>query len=43
MNLLKGIKLEFICIKMKLMKNTKHSQKNFSRKALVPKSTADFT
>ena len=42
MNFLKGIKLDFICIKMKLMKNAKYSQQNFSRKVLVPQSTANF-
>ena len=43
MNFLKGIKLYFICMKMKLMNNKKYLQQKFSRKVLVPKTTADFT
>ena len=44
MNFSKGIKLDFICMKMKLMKNNKKyfSKKN-SRKELVPETTADIT
>ena len=30
-------------MKMKLMKNKKHLQQKFSRKVLVPQTTADFT
>ena len=30
-------------MKMKLMKNKKYSQQKFSRKVLVPQTTADFT
>ena len=41
MNFLKGIKLDFIC--MKLMKNKKYLQQKFSRKVVVPKTPADFT
>ena len=43
MNFLKGIKLDFISMKMKLMKNKKYLQQIFSRKVLVPQTTADFT
>ena len=43
MNFTKGIKLDFICMKMKLMKNKKYLQQKFSRKVLVPQTTADFT
>ena len=40
---LKGNKLDFICMNMKLMKNKKYLQQKFSRKVLVPQTTADFT
>ena len=40
---LEGNKLDFICMKMKLMKNRKYLQQKFSRKVLVPQTTADFT
>ena len=44
MNFLKGIKLDFICLKMKLMKNKIYlQQKKNSRMVLVPQTTADFT
>ena len=43
MNFQKGIKLDFICMTMKLMKNKKYLQQKFSRKVLVPQTTADFT
>ena len=43
MNFLKGIKLDFICTKMKLMKNIKYLQQKISRMVLVPQTTADFT
>ena len=43
MNFLKGIKLDFICMKMKLMRNKKYLQQNFSRNVLVPETTADLT
>ena len=43
MNFKKGIKLYFICMKMKLMKNKKYLQQKFSRKVLVSQTTADFT
>ena len=39
----KGNKLDFICMKMKLMKNKKYLPQKFSRKVLVPQTTADFT
>ena len=42
-NFLKGIKLDFICMKMKLIKNKKYLQQKFSRKVFVPQTTADFT
>ena len=32
---LKGIKLDFMCMKMMLMKNKKYLQQKFSRKVLV--------
>ena len=38
----KGIKLDFICMKMKLMKNKKNLQQKFSQKVLVPQTTAKF-
>ena len=40
---LKGNEIDFICMKMKLMKNKKYLQQTFSRKVLVPQTTADFT
>ena len=43
MNFKKGIKLDFICMTMKLIKNKKYLQQKFSRKVLVPQTTADFT
>ena len=43
MNFLKGIKLDFICMKIKLMQNKKYSQQNISRMVLVPQITTDFT
>ena len=43
MILKKGIKLAFICMKMKLMKNKKYLHQKFSKKVLVPQTTADFT
>ena len=43
MNFKKGIKRDFICMKMKLMKNKKYLKKKFSRKVLVPETTDDFT
>ena len=43
MNFLKVIKLDFICMKMKLMKNKKYLQWKFSPKVLVPQIAADFT
>ena len=43
MNFEKGLKLDFICMKMKLMKNKKYLKQNFSRSVLVPQTTADFT
>ena len=39
MNVLKGIKLEFICIKMKLIWSEKYLQQRFSRNVLVPETT----
>ena len=42
MNFLKGIKLDFICMKMKLMKNKKYLQQKFSRTVRVIQTTADF-
>ena len=42
MEFLKYIKLDSICMKMKLMKNKKYLQQKFSRKILVPQTTADF-
>ena len=42
MNLLKGIKLNFICMKMKLIKNKKYLQQKMSRKVLVQNSTPNF-
>ena len=42
MEFLKCIKLDSICMKMKLMKNEKYLQQKFSRKILVPQTTADF-
>ena len=42
MNFKKGIKLDFICMKMKLMKNKTYWQQNFSRQALVPQTKAAF-
>ena len=39
----KGNKVDFICMKMKLMKNKKYLQQKFSRKILVPQTTANFT
>ena len=38
----KGIKLDFICMKMKVTKNKKYLQQKFSRKVLVLHATADF-
>ena len=43
MNFWKGIKLDFICMKMKLMKNKKYLQQKFSWNVLIPETTADFT
>ena len=43
MNFQKGIKPDFICMKMKLMKNKKYLQQKFSPKVLVPQTIADFT
>ena len=43
MNFLKGIKIDFICIKMKLRKNKIYLQQKFSQKVHVPQTTADFT
>ena len=43
MNFYKGIKLDFISMKMKLMKNKKYLQQKFSRQVLEPKTTAAFT
>ena len=45
MNFLEGIKLQFICMKIKLIKNKIYLQQKFSRKVhvLVPQTTADFT
>ena len=40
---LKGIKLDFICMKMKLMKTKQYSQQKFSRKVLLTQTTANFT
>ena len=37
------MKLDFICMKMKLMKDKKYLQQKFSRKVLVPQTTVDFT
>ena len=42
MNFKKGIELDLICMKMKLMKNKKYLKQKFSRKVLVPQTTADF-
>ena len=46
MNFQKGIKvikLDCICMKMKLIKNKKYLQQKLSQKLLVPQTTADFT
>ena len=43
MNFQKGIKLDFICMKMELMKNKKYLPKKCSRKVHVPQTTANFT
>ena len=40
MNFLKSIELDFICMKMKLIKNKKYFQQKFSRKVLVPQAIA---
>ena len=40
---LKGVKLDFICMKMKLMKNKKYLQRKCSQNLLVTQTTADFT
>ena len=37
MNFLKGIKLDFICMKIKLMKNKSYLQQNFHERYLYPK------
>ena len=37
------MKLDFICMKMKLMKNKKYLQQKFSRQVLEPQTTAAFT
>ena len=42
MNFQKGIKLDFICMKMKLMKNKKYLQQKFSWKVPVWETTTDF-
>ena len=43
MNFKKGLKFDFICMKMKLMKNKKYFQQKFPRNVLVPETTTDFT
>ena len=43
MNFLKGIKLDFYCMKIKLMKHKNICSKKFSQKVHVPQTTADFT
>ena len=43
MNFKKEIKLDFICMNMKLMKNKKYLQQKCSQKVLVPETTTDFT
>ena len=43
MNFKKGIKLDFICMKMKLMKNKKYLQQKFPPNALVTEATTDCT
>ena len=43
MNFQKGIKLDFVCMKIKLMKNNKYLQQKCSCKVLVQKPTTDFT
>ena len=43
MNFLKCKKLDFTCMKMKLMKNKKIFAAKFSRKVLVSQTTADLT
>ena len=43
MNFLKSIKLDCICMKMKLMENKIYLQQNFLRKVLVQQTTADLT
>ena len=43
MNFYNGIKVDFICMKIKLMKNKKYLHKKNSREVLVPKTTTDFT
>ena len=43
MDFLQGIKHDFICMKMKMMKNKKYLQQNVSRKVLVLQTTTDFT
>ena len=42
MNFLKGIKLDFIYMQMKLTKNKTYLQQKFSRKVLVSQTTVDF-
>ena len=42
MNFLKGIQLDFICTKMKLMKNKKIFAANILRTVLVLQTTTNF-